>query len=117
MKLQSKQKSITVRHIIKQNRIEIPEINFFFFFWHWIWPWFLICDTKTMSNTRKIYKLDVIKMKNFCTKDIKIPRQFNGGLVSFTEGACTIKYSLVVQKNEFGCQHHTIYTNRYKIGN
>ena len=32
MKLQSKQKSITVRHIIKQNRIEIPEINSFFFF-------------------------------------------------------------------------------------
>ena len=27
MKLQSKQKSVTVRHIIKQNRIEIPEIN------------------------------------------------------------------------------------------
>ena len=27
MKLQSKQKSVTVRHIIKQNRTEIPEIN------------------------------------------------------------------------------------------
>ena len=38
--------------------------------WHWIWPCILICDTKTMSNTRKIDELDVIKMKNFCTKDI-----------------------------------------------
>ena len=27
MKLQSTQKSVTVRHLIKQNRIEIPEIN------------------------------------------------------------------------------------------
>ena len=46
--------------------------------WLWIWQWFLGYDTESIAKNNNRYKLDFIKIKNFCApKDTtkKVKRQ------------------------------------------